>query len=335
MTLNKAQIILGWAILAICLIAVPVGLFSKSSQGTASEKSDKDGGEKKFSVFGKKERILVVKLSGAIMNDDGEASILPDPSSSNSVRKTLRKAADNDKIKGVLLRINSPGGTVAMSQEINDAVKAIRAAGKPVVVSMGDVAASGGYYIACAADKIYACPGTLTGSIGVIMHLINLSEIEKKIGVDAIAIKSGQFKDIGSMDRAPTKEEQALLQNLIMDSYDQFVTAVSEGRKIDKEEVKKLADGRIYSGRQALKVKLVDALGGYDDAVADIKKICKEKYHKDYDVDEGRSSMGLLSALLESKLSTPKVDVDVDVLKNVIPESMHPRFANQPLWMME
>lgn len=333
MILNKAQTMLGWSLLAICLIAVPVGLWTKSGSSSVAEKSDKDGSDKKFSFLNSKERILVVKLAGAIMNDEGESSILPDPSSSNSVRKTLRKAADNDKIKGVLLRINSPGGTVAMSQEINDAVRAIRAKGKPVVVSMGDVAASGGYYIACAADKIYASPGTLTGSIGVIMHLINLSEIEKKIGVDAIAIKSGQFKDIGSMDRAPTKEEQILLQNLIMDSYDQFVTAVSEGRKIDKEEVKKLADGRIYSGRQALKVKLVDALGGYDDAIADIKEICKKKYNKEFDVDEGRSSMSILGALLESKVTTPKVEVDM--LKNVIPVSMQPRFANQPLWIME
>jgi protease-4 len=327
---NNGQRILAWAILLICLAAVPVGLWSKQQTTSSDDKSDKE--EKRLSFLGKKDRIQIIRLAGTIINDeDSSSSILPDTNSPTYVRKQLRKAAENDHIKAVLLRINSPGGTVAMSQELCDAVKAIRTAGKPVVVSMGDVTASGGYYIASAADKIYACPGTLTGSIGVIMHLMNLSEIEKKIGVAPVTIKSGQFKDIGTMDRAPTKEEQELLSNIIMDSYDQFVTAVSEGRKIDKEQVKKLADGRIYSGRQALKVKLVDALGGYEEALADIKKTCKDKYHKDLYVDEGRSSMGLLASLLESKLSTPKIEV----FKGVLPESMNPRFANQPLWLME
>lgn len=330
MTLNKAQMVLGWSLLAICLISVPVALFSKST-ASSQDKSSKDSEKSSFSFLSNKDRIVVIKLAGAIMNDEGESSFLPDTNSSNGVRKQLRKAVDNKHIKGVLLRINSPGGTVAMSQEINAAVKALREAKKPVVVSMGDVAASGGYYIACAADKIYASPGTLTGSIGVIMHLMNLSEIEKKIGIDAITIKSGQFKDIGTMDRAPTKEEKDLLQNLIMDSYDQFITAVSDGRKIDKEEVRKLADGRIYSGRQALKVKLVDALGGYDDAVVEIKKICKEQYHEDYDVDEGKSSMSIFAQLLESKIQSPQIDV----LKNIVPESMNPKLFNQPLWIME
>jgi protease-4 len=192
---------------------------------------------------------------------------------------------------------------------------------------MGDLTASGGYYIACAADHIFALPGTLTGSIGVIMHMYNLSEVEKKIGIAAMTVKSGKFKDIGSMDRPQTPEEQELLQNLIMDSYDQFVTAVSEGRKMDKEAVKKLADGRIYSGRQALKNKLVDELGTYDDAIAYIKK----KYGENLAVDEGKS-MGILAAMLQNtKLGTPKIDV----LKDVLPESMSSRFLHQPLWMME
>lgn len=331
MILNKSQKFLGWAILLFCLVAVPVGLWSKASSNTVDDKSDKDASEKKFSFLGKKDRILVVKLNGTIMNDEDQSSIFPDPNSANYVRKQLRKSADNEHVKAILLRINSPGGTVAMSQEINDAVKAIRAKGKPVYVSMGDVTASGGYYIACAADKIYASPGTLTGSIGVIMHLINLSEIEKKIGVAPVTVKSGQFKDIGTMDRAPTKEEIDLLQAIIMDSYDQFVTAVADGRKMDKELVKKLADGRIYSGRQALKVKLVDAIGGYEEALADIKQVCKDKYKKDLYVDEGRSSMSVLAALLESKISQPKFDL----LKGIVPDSMNPRFTHQPLWMME
>lgn len=330
MTLNNGQKFLGWAILLLCMVAVPVGLWGKSAATTSSE-SEKDNDEKRFSFIGKKDRIQVIKVAGMIMNDEDNNSFFPDPSSSSSVRKQLRKAAENEHIKAVLLRINSPGGTVAMSQELSDAVKAIRAKGKPVVVSMGDVAASGGYYIASQGDKIFASQGTLTGSIGVIMHLMSLQGIEQKVGVAPFVIKSGKFKDIGTMDRPPTKEEEKLLQDIIMDSYDQFITAISEGRKMDKEVVRKLADGRIYSGRQALAVHLIDAIGGYDEALDDIKKTCKAKYNKDLFVDEGKGSASVIAAMFESKLKAPQIDV----FKSVIPESMNPRFLNQPLWMMQ
>ncbi len=328
MTTNNGQKFLAWGILLLCLAAIPAGLMGRSNSSSDDKATEKEG--KKFSFLSRKDRIILVKIDGTIQNDEGEGGLFPNPNSCSHARKTLRKAVHDEHIKAVLLRINSPGGTVAMSQEISDAVKELREHGKPVVVSMGDVAASGGYYIASAADKIYASPGTLTGSIGVIMHLMNLSEVEKKIGVVPFVIKSGQFKDIGSMDRAPTKEEIDLLQGIIMDSYDQFVTAVADGRKMDKEQVKKLADGRIYSGRQALKVKLVDAIGGYEEAMMDIKKICKEKYNQDLVVDEGRS-LSSLASLLEAKISVPQSNV----LKGLIPESMNPKFTNMPLWMME
>lgn len=332
MNLNQGQRVLGWGILLLCLAAVPVGLWNKSNSVSA-DKAEKSGGEKTFSIFSKRDRIQVVKLNGMIANDEDQSSIFPDPNSPTNVRKQLHKAAADEHIKAILLRINSPGGTVGMSQELNAAVKEIRSKGKPIFVSMGDVTASGGYYISCAADKLFASPGTLTGSIGVIMHLYNLSEIEKKIGVAPETIKSGQFKDIGSMDRPMTKDEQDLLQALIMDSYDQFVTAVADGRKLDKELVKKLADGRVYSGRQALKVKLIDALGGYEDALADLKKTCKDKYGKDLYVDEGRGSMSLLNSLIAS--SSKSNVTKIDLLKGILPESMNPQFVHQPLWMME
>jgi protease IV len=160
-----------------------------------------------------------------------------------------------------------------MSQEVSEALAEVRRKGKkPVVVSMGDITASGGYYIAAGADRIFANGGTLTGSIGVIMHLMNWQETEKKIGLQPIVIKSGEFKDIGSADRPMTPAERQLLQSIIMDSYDQFVTAVANGRKMDKEVVKKLADGRVYSGRQAKAANLVDELGGYDYALAWLQK---------------------------------------------------------------
>jgi protease IV len=328
-TPNKGQRILGLVILILCIISVPVGLWGKSSSGS-DDKSDK-ASDASFPLLIKKDRIQVIKLGGMIMNDDSNDSLIPDRNSSNYVRKQLRKAAKDDHIKAVLLYINSPGGTVAMSQEISDAVRELKEKQKIVYASMGDVAASGGYYIASQADKIYACPGTLTGSIGVIMHLMSLQEIEQKVGVKPYTIKSGEFKDIGTMDRPPTKAEETLLKDIIMDSYDQFITAVSEGRKMDKEVVRKLADGRIYSGRQALKVKLVDSLGGYEEALSELKKVCKDKYNKDLAVDEGRSS-SIIGALLES---TAKPLPKLDVFSSVIPESMNPRFLNQPMWIMQ
>lgn len=329
-TPNKGQRILGLLILILCIISVPVGLWGKSSSSVSDEKIGRDA-DSSFPLLGRRDRIQVIKLGGMIMNDDSNDSIIPDRNSSNYVRKQLRKAAKDDHIKAILLSINSPGGTVAMSQEISDAVRDIKENGKLVYASMGDVAASGGYYIASQADKVYACPGTLTGSIGVIMHLMSLQEIEQKVGIKPYTIKSGEFKDIGTMDRPPTKEEEKLLKDIIMDSYDQFITAVSEGRKLDKEVVRKLADGRIYSGRQALAVKLVDSLGGYEEALNELKKVCKEKYKKDLAVDEGRSS-SIIGALLES---TAKPLPKMDLLNGVIPESMNPRFLNQPLWIMQ
>lgn len=327
MTLSKGQQYLGWGILVACLASIPVGLTCKPP---ADEKPAKSG----FSGFmANKDRILVVKLTGMIYDDEGEESLIPQLDSPMSVRKRIRKAAKDNHVKAILLRINSPGGTVATSQEITDAVKAFRDAGKPVYVSMGDVAASGGYYVASAADKIFAQPGTLTGSIGVIMHLLNISELEKKVGAQAVVVKSGAFKDIGSMDRAMTPDEQKLLQSIIMDSYDQFVTAISIGRKMDKEAVKKLADGRIYSGRQAKDVHLVDELGGYEEALADLQKLAKDKYHlsKDLDVDEGRS-LSVLASLLQSAVKTPPPEAS---LAKLLPTGLNHKFCNQPLWLKE
>lgn len=330
--MSKGQQILGWAILFACLLAVPVQFMDRGKSTSPEEKNDTESRWRSFFIS-KRDRITVVRLNGMISEDEGQASLFPDSDSAAHVRKILHKAAKNEHIKAILLRINSPGGTVAASQEISNAIKEVRAKGKPVYVSMGDVTASGGYYIAAAADRIVANPGTLTGSIGVIMHLLNLQQIERKLGVEPLVIKSGTFKDIGSMDRPASKEEKELLQSIIMDSYDQFVCAVAEGRNMDKEQVKKLADGRIYSGRQALKVNLVDELGGYEEALASLQKAARAKYHlqKDLAVDDGHSSVELLSSVLFSKLSAPQGSV----LQGLLPVSLEQKFCNQPLWLMQ
>jgi len=179
---------------------------------------------------------------------------------------TLKDFRDSAGIVAVVLRIDSPGGAVAPSQEISDAVWQLREK-KPVVASLGNVAASGGYYIAAAANAIVADPGTLTGSIGVIMEFRNFGPLADKVGMSESVVKSGKFKDIGHPLRPMTDEEKALLQAMVDDVYGQFVAAVVRGRGLDEARVRAIADGRIFSGAQARAEGLVDELGGLDAAV--------------------------------------------------------------------
>ena len=182
-----------------------------------------------------------------------------------SVLKALKQIEDRE-FPALIVRIDSPGGTVGDSQEIYSAIKRLRSKGCKVIASFGNISASGGVYIAVAADKIIANPGTITGSIGVIIRGNNISELLSKIGIKFETIKSGLFKDILSPDKPLSDEGRALLQGLIDESYEQFVGAVSEGRNIPKEEVKKFADGRIFTGSQAKGLGLVDEVG--DEMVA-------------------------------------------------------------------
>jgi protease-4 len=198
-------------------------------------------------------KVAVVRLRGIIL-DGGE------------IKRQLDKWAGDDSVKAIVVHISSPGGVVGPSQEIFSAVKKA-AAKKPVVASMGAVAASGGYYVAAACNKIVANPGTITGSIGVIMMFSTTFDLMDKIGLKAVVVKSGKFKDTGSPHRPFTDEDRALMQGVVDDTYDQFITDVAQGRGLPVEEVRKVADGRILTGRQAFKVKLVDKLGGFDDAM--------------------------------------------------------------------
>jgi protease IV len=199
-------------------------------------------------------KVAVVEIEGIIV--DGSAAV-----------RELREHAENPSIKAVVLRVNSPGGVVAPTQEIFAAIQRARKAGKPVVASLGAVAASGGYYVAVAADRIYANPGTLTGSIGVVMQLANLEGLLKKVGVEYVVVKAGAYKDVGNFARTMSPEERRMLQALLDDVYSQFVEAVSEGRGLEKKDVLAFAEGRIYSGQQALALKMVDELGGFEEAV--------------------------------------------------------------------
>jgi protease IV len=201
------------------------------------------------------DRIALVRVEGVIL--DAKDTVAE-----------LKRFGDSSSVKAIVLRIDSPGGGVVPSQEIHDAVQRVRSKHKKTVVaSMGTVAASGGYYIDAAADRIIANPGTLTGSIGVIMELVNLEGLLKKVGVEGVVVKSGHYKDIGSPFRKMGPDDRRILQSVMDDVHNQFIEAVAEGRSLDVAVVRKLADGRIFTGRQAVDVKLVDELGDLDDAV--------------------------------------------------------------------
>lgn len=205
-------------------------------------------------VGAKSPQVGIVEINGPIRD-------------SKSIVEWIEKLRKDKNIKAVVVHINSPGGAVAPSQEIFSALLRLKKSGKPIVASMATVAASGGYYIAIAADTIVANPGTITGSIGVILTFPVYNKLADKIGVKMEVIKSGKLKDVGNPFRDLSPEERAYLQASIDDTYQQFTTAVAEQRQLPIDSVLKLADGRIYTGQQAFQVGLVDVLGTYQDAI--------------------------------------------------------------------
>ncbi len=201
------------------------------------------------------EHIALIRVEGPILD-------------SHETVTELTRFGKSSAVKAIVLRIDSPGGGVVPSQEIHDAVKSVRQKHqKKIIASMGTVAASGGYYIAVATDHILANPGTLTGSIGVIMELANIEGLLKKVGVTSVVIKSGRHKDLASPFRTMKEEDRRILQEVLDDVHDQFIQAVADGRSLPIADVTQLADGRIFTGRQAKEAGLVDGLGNLDDAI--------------------------------------------------------------------
>ncbi len=237
--------------------------------------------------------IALVRIQGMLMD------------SQNIVRQ-LSDYRHNPGVRGILLRIDSPGGAVAPAQEIYSEIMKLRADHKTVYASMGTVAASGGYYIACAADYVLANPGTLTGSIAAVMAFSNIEELTNKIGVKPVIIKSGKYKDVGSPLRAMNPEERKLLQNVVDDVHQQFVQAVAKGRGLSVSEVKEIADGRIMTGQQALKLKLIDEIGGLEKTLELLaKKIGVEGRPR---VIEEKEKTPFFDWLLQSSLSSRLVE---------------------------
>jgi len=243
---RKRDIIIG--VIIACSFLIAFGFFSLMMAGLFSAGNG-------ISISGFSGNVGVIELFGVI----SDASAAP-------VIKQIDKWASSGSIKAIVLHVNSPGGAVAPSQEIYDAVLRAREQ-KPVVASMASVAASGGYYVACAADRIIANPGTLTGSIGVILQFHTFEVLLRKIGLETETVKSGELKDVGTYSRDMTEEEELMLRGVVMDTYEQFVEAVAEGRSKTKDEIYPLADGSIFTGLQAYNLGLVDTLGGLHEAV--------------------------------------------------------------------
>jgi protease IV len=258
MQLNR---IIALVLVAICFISATFGIQRRQMDEELNLKKVLD-----------RDRLELVSLDGAITGARASAS------GAMAVRDRLRELIEDESVKGVLLSINSPGGTVGASKELYEAVKDLSEV-KPVVVSMLDQATSGGYYAASSATKIYANAGTLTGSIGVILSGFNAKELLDRVGIQSQTIKTGPYKDIFSPFRELGDPERQLLQELLQSTYQEFITDVSKGRKLDLEIVRKLADGRLYTGQQAKDNKLVDAIGTLDVAIADLRSLSRKKFN--------------------------------------------------------
>ena len=240
--MKRKRILIGLGVIAALLIFfIGMLFFVGRSSGVKSSRF----------AFG--DKIAIVEVKGVITQSSG-------------VIEELQQYLEDDGVKAIILRIDSPGGGVGPAQEIYREILKIRPK-KKVVTSMGSVAASGGYYIACASDLIVANPGTITGSIGVIMQFSNLEELLKKIGIKGVVLKSGEHKDIGSPFREMTPEEKRIMQEVLDNVHQQFIQAVAEGRKLDRSKVVQIADGRILTGEQAKNFGLVDKMGNLQDTI--------------------------------------------------------------------
>ena len=230
-------------------------------------------------------KVAVISLSGPVQSADSSGLFFGGTViSPKLVRSQLERAKDDTAVKSIVIHVESPGGSVAACQEILNEIEQVE---KPVVVTFGDLAASGGYYISAKADKIVALPGTLTGSIGVISEIPNLKGLFDKLGIEMEVFTAGKYKDMYAGIRELTPEEKAIMQEMTDQLYDQFIQVVAEGRSLSEEKVRELATGQLYTGVQAKELGLVDELGGLDTAIdlaaslADIKEPEVEYYKRE------------------------------------------------------
>jgi protease-4 len=262
-TLISAVVML-WVMCGCISIHIPLGAPKGELEEQVVEEAE---------GFWTKNRILILPIDGVIMEKESNSILFPSENTVSEVRERLKKAKEDSRVKAVILRIDSPGGTVTGSDTIHNEIRKFKEeTGKKVIAWFGSTAASGGYYVSAGADKIVAHPTTVTGSIGVILQLATIEKLLEKIGVTPVTIKSGERKDAGSPFRPILPEEKEYLQNIINHLHERFVQTVAQGRKMPLDEVRKLADGRIFTAEEALQAKLVDSIGYLDDAVALAKK---------------------------------------------------------------
>ncbi|KON86743.1 hypothetical protein AF332_08005 [Sporosarcina globispora] len=240
-------------------------LFAGSNEAFLEEVIEEGNAQKK---------IAVLDVNGVIQDTGDASSLFASPGYNHKgFMDNLDYVKEDSTVKAIVIKVNSPGGGVVESAEIHDKIVEIqKETKKPVYISMGSMAASGGYYISAPADKIFASPETLTGSLGVIMQGYNYAGLAEKYGVEFVTIKSGPYKDIMSPTRDMTEEERKILQSMIDNSYKGFVKVISEGRGLSEAQVKEIADGRIYDGRQAKELNLIDGFGYDDDVIEQLKK---------------------------------------------------------------
>ncbi len=278
-------------VIIICILCLVVGAL-KVDKDKPYENVEQTKQTKTKPIISNINKIAVIELEGPIAASY-ESNFFSREANASTLLKSLIATQTDNEIKGIIIKINSPGGTVAMSQNIYNQIIKLRQK-KPVVVVLDDVAASGGYYIASAADRIIAQEGSLTGSIGVIFSFMDYHNLlTNKLAINPVVIKSGKYKDIGSGTREMTLDERALMQEIIDDSYEQFVSAITKGRiqRTDKysavksdltaENLKNYADGRVFTGRQAQRIGFVDSIGDIDTAKDTIEKMAQEKFNND------------------------------------------------------
>ncbi len=260
-----------------------------------------------------KARILVVPIRGTIQ--DGGMNSLNGQYNHGLTMEVLANVQEDKTIKGIILDVDSPGGTVYHSAQVWQMIKNLKASSDlPIYTSMGTMAASGGYYVAAATDKIFAAKETTTGSIGVIADYVNYSQLESKLGIEHNVMKSGAHKDIGSPNREMTEEDRIILQKMVDDSYLDFLKVVSTGRKLSMDKVKKIADGRIYSGQQALDLGLVDEIGYMGDAIESMSELIKEDQPQVFEISQG--GLDYFSGLLNLK-SRQQKDNELSVIRDL------------------
>lgn len=261
------------------------------------------------------DQIAILYAEGSIVSGSSETDI-----NDRFLIKEIEKLKDNEKIKAVVFRVNSPGGSAYASEQIWEAIKELKMQ-KPVIVSMGDYAASGGYYISCNATKIYAQPTTLTGSIGIFGMFPNVEGLTNKIGLSFDNVKTNKFSDFGDITRPMREDEKVILQSYIERGYNLFLTRCSEGRNIPIEKLAKIAEGRVWTGKQALDIGLIDALGGIDDAVKDAAITADiTKYTvKEYPIQSSAFEMFFNTKKedISERLVKDYLGIDMQVLKNI------------------